>query len=309
MSKVLITGATGFLGAAIVEGLVKENFEVQALKRKTSDCWRLAEIYDRITWVDIDGDEDWRKAVEAFNPTILIHAAWIGVNAEERDNEVLQHENIRFLRSLFEICLSTGINKFIGLGSQAEYGKLQQKVDENTTANPVTAYGKAKKESAELVRSFCEGENINWIWLRLFSFFGEKENPNWLIPSVIRKLQEEKEMNMTAGEQKYAYLYVRDFAALVIKILRQPVASGIYNVSAAATYSLKQIVEMIREKINPAFTFHFGAIPYREAQSMHLEGDVKKLESQIGPWQTTDFDTALNQTINYYINKNHFESI
>lgn len=186
------------------------------------------------------------------------------------------------------------------LGSQAEYGFIEGKVTEDYPANPTSAYGAVKLASLQILRTFCTSKNIKWQWLRVFSLFGEKQDKNWLIPSVIENMQSSTWMDFTAAEQSYAYLYIEDFANVIHQLVVKNVASGIYNISSNTAYKLKILIEKIRNILNEEFVLNFGAIPYRAAQSMHIEGDIAKIEKQIGEIRFTDFNVALLNTINYY---------
>jgi nucleoside-diphosphate-sugar epimerase len=135
---------------------------------------------------------------------------------------------------------------------------------------------------------------------RLFSLFGEKENETWLFPSVIKKIKTESEMDFTLGEQKYAYLYVKDFALIINKIVKYDVESGIYNVSSDIVRSIRSIVEEIRDRLKPNFQLNFGVLNYRDYQSMHVQGSIDKLNNQIGKTEFTDFSVAIENTINFY---------
>ncbi|WP_269241695.1 NAD-dependent epimerase/dehydratase family protein [Flavobacterium limnophilum] len=300
---ILITGITGFLGSHIAENLVANNIQVIGLKRKDSDVWRCEGFKDKITWVTIDENGFFEDELKKHSFDTLIHGAWIGVESNSRDDWKEQSKNIPFLVSLLDVAQTVGVKKFIFLGSQAEYGNIEGKIDENQKTKALNAYGSIKLACLEIVKTFCETNAINWIWLRLFSLFGEKENQNWLIPSLIASMQKTKQMDFTPGEQKYAYLYVKDYASIMNKIITMPVESGVYNISSNQTRTIKSLVEDVRDYINPEFTLNFGALNYRNNQSMHIEGDITKLSSQIGAVAFTDFDEALHTSLNYYLKK------
>lgn len=300
---ILITGITGFLGSHIAENLVSHSIQVIGLKRKDSDVWRCEEFKDKIIWVDIDEKGFFKEELEKHSFDVIIHAAWIGVESDSRDNWNVQSKNIPFLVSLLEVAKTVGVEKFVFLGSQAEYGNIDGKISEDQKTNALNAYGSMKLACLEIVKTFCETNSINWVWLRLFSLFGEKENQNWLIPSLITSMLTTEQMDFTPGEQKYAYLYVKDYALIMKRIITMPVESGVYNISSDQTRTIKSLVEDIRDHINPEFILNFGALNYRENQSMHMEGDILKLCSQIGEVEFTDYNEALSNSLNYYIKK------
>lgn len=303
MRKVLITGITGFLGSHIAENLISNDIAVIGLKRKKSNIWRCEEFKDKIEWIDIDDNGLFPVHLKNNSFDTIIHAAWIGVESAARDNWTEQSLNISFFISLLESAKSAGVKKFIFLGSQAEYGITTQKVKEDSLPNALNAYAATKLACLEILKSFCLINNINWIWLRLFSMFGEKENLNWLIPSLINTMMKDTEMDLTLGEQKYAYLYVKDYAEIMRKIVTMNVDSGVYNISSDQSRTIKSLIEDIKDYINPKFVLNFGALEYRSGQSMHIEGDIDKITTQIGKIEFSDFDIALKSTLNYYLKK------
>jgi UDP-glucose 4-epimerase len=301
MHKVLITGITGFLGAQIAAKLVNIGISVIGLKRPSSDIWRCQDFSDKIEWVELTGD--YISKLIILQPDVMIHSAWIGVEAADRDNWKLQAKNIDFFIELLEMAKQAGVRKILFLGSQSEYGVINEKVSETTHPQASSAYGSIKLACLEILKAFSHINQLEWIWLRVFSIFGEKESSNWLIPSVVNRMLNDEEMDFTLGEQKYAYMYVKDFADIIANIINIPVPSGIYNISSDETVTLKSLVVKIRDIINPDFRLNFGAIAYRENQSMHIEGDSKKLNSVIGNRNKTDFNVALQQTVTSYLNQ------
>jgi nucleoside-diphosphate-sugar epimerase len=296
---ILITGITGFLGSHIAENLIN-NFNIIGLKREKSNIWRCLEFKDKVTWIDIDEEKDYIKKLTGYSIDTIIHGAWIGIESFERDDWSLQIKNIQFLSELLQVAKEKAVKKFIFLGSQAEYGNINGIVSEEQVCEAFNAYGSVKLACLEILKTFSINNKINWIWLRLFSFFGEKENETWLFPSLIKKIKTESEMDFTLGEQKYAYLYVKDFALIMDKLVTINIKSGIYNVSSNSVRSIRSLVEEIQRQIKPSFQLNFGALKYRDNQSMHIQGSINKLNDQIGKVEFTDFTIAIENTINYY---------
>lgn len=302
MRNVLITGITGFLGSHIAENLISNNIGVIGLKRKNSDLWRCEEFKDKVVWIDIP-DDGCLNLLANYSFDTVVHAAWIGVEANDRSNWTEQIKNVIFFVELLEVAKTLEIKKIVFLGSQAEYGVINSKITEDFDTNALNAYAATKLACLEILKSFASTNNINWIWLRLFSVFGEKENPNWLIPSLIDSMLNKSEMDFTLGEQKYAYLYVKDYAKMMKEIISKDVKSGIYNVSSSEIRTIRSLIEDIKSIVNPKFILNFGALDYRYGQSMHIEGDMKKLSTQIGEIEVSNYNVALQNTLNYYLKK------
>lgn len=301
--KVLISGITGFLGSQLAEELVHSGYKVYGIKRINSNTERCKTFEDKVIWVNIE-DDSWKQKIYSLKPNIFLHSAWEGVGASDRNNWQLQLNNIDITYSLLEIAKEVKAEKFIGFGSQAEYGFFSGKIDEKFPVNPNSGYGLSKNLVSQLIKFYCEQNNLNWYWLRLFSFFGEKEANNWFIPTVIKNIFENTPMDMTPGKQKYAYMYVNDLAIIVKRIIESNIKSDIYNLSSNNVMELKIIVEKIIKIVNPNNPqINFGALPYRENQPMLIQGDTSKLSEELGGLFETDFDINLQKVVEYNINK------
>jgi len=299
--KILLTGATGFIGSHIAENLYHNGVELILTKRNNSNRWRCEVFEKNVKWINTD-ISNWIDEVIKLQPEIIIHAAWQGVSAVDREDWNIQYKNLIFLFQLFEIAKQSKIKKFIGIGSQAEYGEFNAIIDEDFPTNPNSAYSATKLAASVLVKAFCEQYTIIWYWFRLFSSFGEREAENWLIPATIKNMLTKNSMDLSAGEQRYSYLYVKDIAQYIFNATQVNAASGIYNLSSNESYILKDLITFVKNKVNPDFVLNFGALPYRKNQSMLNASKMGKTNQAFGN-VTTDFEENLIQTINYYKEK------
>lgn len=298
MAKVLITGATGFLGSNIAEFLLDQGHDIIATYRSTSSRKLCGNFENNIYWVNQD-NKSWEDEIIDLKPEVVIHSAWLGVTHQDRDNWESQFSNIKYLEQLLIVAQKAAVTKFISLGSQAEYGVYNGIIDETEPCRPFQAYGCVKIICSELVRQFCSYHQIDWYWLRLFSFFGKGESENWLIPSLVKKMLTAEEMDLTAGEQKCSYLYVKDMALAIENIICATGPSGIYNISGDKLITLKDLIEKIRNELKPGFQLNFGNLPYRSNQVMHMQGSSAKFIKEFGVFAVSDFDESLSSTIKY----------
>jgi len=295
--KILLTGTSGFLGSHIAKYLLNFDFDLIALKRTTSDLSRCKSFKNKITWINVDTEGVWKEKVIKLKPKYIIHSAWIGVDSEGRDDIIKQTKNISFLSDLLYVSKSTNLTKFINFGSQAEYGVLNRKVSEDFEANPTNLYGVTKLASQQILKTFCKLNKIDWVWLRLFSFVGENQNSNWLIPQLISKITNKETLDMTMGHQKYSFMDVKDFSSIILKILNSNIESGVYNVSSEEPYTIRELSNLISSKLNVPQKINWGVLPYRLNQSMHIEGDMTKLKNQIGEFNLVTLSYSLEKLI------------
>lgn len=303
--RVLITGISGFLGSQIAKQLMLDGYKIFATRRKSTDLARCENFKSDINWIDLE-EGDWQIKVIKLKPEIIIHSAWLGVSANDRDNWTVQFSNVEFVLNLLSIAKSCKVEKFIAFGSQAEYGIFSGVIDENHPLEPSSAYASAKVAVSQIINNYSTLNGLNWYWFRLFSFFGEQEDNSWLIPTLIKRINALERMDMTPGEQKYAYMYVGDLAKLVSKIVDSNLDSGIYNISSSKAISLLELTEKIVNIIKPISSqINFGAIPYRANQSMHIQGSIYKLEKALGSKiHEIDFDDSLANVVEYKLNNN-----
>ena len=301
--KIFLTGSTGFLGSHIARKFINNGNILLLSYRDKSNFSLCADYKEKVKWVNTSSKE-WIYKVECFNPEILINAAWQGVGVESRNNWFEQIENIFFQQELLDLSKRINIQQFVGFGSQAEYGYLNNPAKETDPTNTTSAYGAAKLAALQITKSFCEIHSINWIWLRLFSFFGEGESDKWLIPFVIKKIINELPLELTSGEQQVAYLHVNYLTEIISKIITKAgMSSGVYNISGNELFSVKDLVTKIRDMVNPEYTLTFGGIPCRKNQSPLIIGDMSKLKAEIEIPDFNDFEERLKNVILYYINQ------
>ncbi|PJG47759.1 hypothetical protein CAF53_05515 [Sphingobium sp. LB126] len=282
MSRILVTGAGGFVGAAVAGLAARRGHQVTALVRNPS-APRVVELADRcdITVADLAHGEAVRDALVQARPDIIIHSAWEGVGGPARASDV-QLDNIRTTVALLDAAIATGASRFVGIGSQAEYGRHDRRIDETAPTEPFLLYGAAKLSACHLTRQRASDAGIGFAWLRLFSPYGPGDNPNWLIPSVATQILTGTAPRTSAGTQKWDYLHIADTAEGVMAAALTDSAQGVFNLSSGRAITVRTIVEHIRDLACPALPLTFGEIPFGPNQIMHLEGDCTRLAAATG---------------------------
>jgi nucleoside-diphosphate-sugar epimerase len=295
--RVVLTGASGFIGSHVAEALLAEGFDVIALRRRQSNAWRLAAVTDQITWLSTD-ETGWEQQLLALKPEYLVHSAWLGVSAGQRDDWEGQLTNLSFTVQLLQLLAQGPIRKVVALGSQAEYGFFEGRIDEAQPINPTSAYGAVKVATMQLLKAFCEAHDIEWYWLRIFSVFGPREDLHWFVSFVASSLLQNQATNLTACEQQYDYTFAPDLAKAIVATLLNPQDNrGVYNVSSNQAEPLRQLVETMKHIVGASAQVNYGAVPYRAGQVMHMEGNSNKFEHVFGRVSQTPLPVALAETV------------
>ncbi|MFA6335714.1 MAG: NAD(P)-dependent oxidoreductase [Bacteroidales bacterium] len=304
--KVLITGATGFIGSNIAGELLERGVDLYATYRNTSSFDKCILFKDEITWINTD-NPDWKDKILNIKPDQLIHAAWSGIKSEDRNDWSLQISNFWLSKTYFDLAKECGVKKVIVLGSQAEYGVQGCAADENTNPMPNDAYGSVKLLTGNYLRNLFDDSNTAWYWLRVYSVFGEGENPDWLIPSIVSRLLKNEPIQLTRCEQRYNYLYIKDFTAQLLSVVEcEENKSGIYNICDSEDVVLKDLVSKIADlsEISQKL-LQYGTLPYRNGQNMFISGNNTKFRTCFKLNGKPSFGLAkgLMKTIEYYKGK------
>ena len=296
--NIFITGATGFLGSSIASFLYLHGYNLLLSKRTNSSTKKCESFANNVRWVDVDNNE-WTNTVIDFEPDIILHAAWNGVKNSDRDDWATQLSNVDFVYKLLSLAKECEVKKFITLGSQAEYGQFDEKISENATLYPNTAYACVKLTCSEFVKSFCNDNNIEWYWLRVFSVLGANDNPDWLLPYVVDKLKNNVEIELTLGEQSYDYMYSDEFNEKIHLVINNPLNnSGIYNLCTGKAIKIKDLLNNVAEKMNKSTDLLlYGAIQYRPQQSMYMVGDCSKFDNVFGMSKSYTLSEMINNLI------------
>ena len=292
--KVLVTGASGFLGSWICRTLAKEN-SITALVRNTSDLYKISNLKEvKITQIE---EFRWAEFIGDFRPDVLILNHWQGVANEDR-NHLDQSKNVDQMRKIVLSALSSGVGTIIGVGSQAELGPINNSITESSLDNPTTNYGKAKVETRQMMHELLEGTGVRFVWLRIFSTYGPLDEGSWLIPNIVDSLLANKEMKLTKGEQVWSYLHAYDLARAFATVIKKSEINGIVNVGNPETISIHDAASTIGRILQKESLLDFGAIDYRQDQVMRLQPLCETLTS-VGWQPQISFIEGITQTIDW----------
>ena len=294
--KILITGATGFIGSHVAAALVDAGHKLICLKRSSSKLDRCTSYQREVIWLDTDSS-GWQEKVISLKPEAMVHCAWSGVTAAERDDWLVQAKNVTVFAELLRIAADSATERIIALGSQAEYGTFNGRIDESHPTNSNSAYAAAKLACLAFLETFARQKKISYAWLRLFSVYGPGEGEEWLIPSLIRQFRAGKAPQLTPCEQRYDYLHVADLAAAIVAATTRNDTSGVYNLTSNTSTPLRQVVEKVHRYTASNIAPVFGVLPYRPNQTMHMEGDSTKFYHTFAFAPRISLDEGLRQTV------------
>lgn len=300
MRKVIITGATGVIGIALIQELIEQQVEVTVVCHRESarKCRIPKSEYVRI--VDCNLDE-LRTLIDTLDKDydVFYHFAWACTTGMDRDNIASQINNIQYTLDAVEVAKELGCHKFIGAGSQAEYGRYHSLLNADVPTFPENGYGIAKLCAGQMSRIRCVQLGMEHIWTRVLSVYGPYDGENTMIISVINSLLDGKEPACSEGKQIWDYIYAKD-AAMAFYLLGDKGKHGkVYCIGSGNGMPLKTYIEEIRDIINPQAQIGFGKIPYNRNSVMYLCADIKELENDTGFRAKYSFYEGVLETIDW----------
>lgn len=296
MKKVLVTGASGFIGRHTLPLLKNYGFEVHAvynsnfIQKDLKYNWHQANILEQ---VEIE------KIIGEVKPEYLLHLAW------ETEHGLFwsSQKNIKWISSsinLVEKFKANGGQRVVAVGTCAEYKFQSEKYDEyRTPIDPISLYGKCKYEFYTSLKNYCEKNELSYAWGRIFYLYGPGEDSRRLVPFVIGSLLQNQITKTTHGNQVRDYMYVEDVASAFVKLLTSEV-SGAVNVASGIPLKLNELIKTIAAKIGREDLLQIGAIPSNEGEPEFIVANVSRLNNEIF-WQPTyDLSTGLDKAIDWW---------
>lgn len=302
MKNVVITGAAGMIGLALIRRLTAEGCNVYAIVRPDSD--RNANIHQTEHVKVIECDLSELRTLKNFiteKCDMFFHFGWTGTSGTARNDMYMQTKNIQYTIDAVNAAHDLGCNVFLGAGSQAEYGRCEEKISPMTPTNPENGYGMAKLCAGQMSRSLCMELGIKHVWCRIFSVYGPYDGEQTMVISGIRKILNGERPSYTKGEQLWDYLYCDDAADALYLSAIHGKNGAVYCVGSGKVHPLREYIEMIRDIVNPGASIGIGDIPYAENQVMYLCADISSLQADTGFEPRYSFEEGIKITKNFYL--------
>lgn len=295
--KILVTGASGYIGTQICSELLKNGYDIHALVYP-----EVSQSLNDITQYSLDLMN--KEAVSDFfkNNSFekMIHLAWyVGPKCQ------ISPLNIEWLEAslhLIKTFWENGGKTVLVSGSMSEYDFSYGWCSENKTPlDSLSLYGQTKAALYQILEKFCKFHDLDLKWARIFNIYGLNEKKTRLVPYVINAMINGEDVNVSHCNQIQNYLHVKDVARAVVMFLESSV-TGAVNIASDEPIRLKDMIEFCKEELKYKKDVNYGAIKASFDQPF-LTGDNRILKNEIGWKQTIDIKDGLKETINWW--KNH----
>lgn len=276
--RILVTGATGFIGRNVVDYLCENTVnEIFVLTRNLNNvkdklwCSKVTILIGDIG-VQIPNWFDYLQ-----KPDIVLHLAWSKLPNYTESFHLTENlpNDIKFLENL----IMNGLKSLVVLGTCFEYGLQEGELSENLPTFPSNPYSIAKDTLRRYLEVITKKYNLNFKWLRLFYTFGEDQNSNSIISQLKKAINNgESEFRMSGGEQFRDYLHVTKVSEIICNLALDLNSQGVFNVCSGKPIKLKDFIISYLENNKLRINLLLGFFPYSSLEPMNFWGNCQKLK-------------------------------
>jgi nucleoside-diphosphate-sugar epimerase len=296
VNRILVTGATGFLGSHCLASLVERGFDVLGLYHE-----RAPQDVSGVRWVrgDVMDRTAMRSLIEKNKPKGLLHLAWF----VEPGKLITDPSNLSWVSASLDLIRAfreSGGERCAISGSCYEYDwRFGYCVEDVTPSEPDTLYGAAKDSLRRTFLAYCNASGLSGSWGRAFFMYGPRENPARLVSSVIISLLRGLPAKSSHGLQVRDYLHIQDVADGMVALLASE-CRGTYNICAGNATTIREIVELLGKITGRSDLLQLGALPARANDVPLVLGDGRRTLNDTGWKPRLGLEAGLSHTVDWW---------
>lgn len=293
---VLVTGASGFVGRAVLPRLAASGYEVHVVTHTSAAPDLPGVRAHRLDLLDASATEALAGAVR---PSHLLHLAWYTTPqrywSSARNLDWVE-ASLRLLRCF----AAAGGERVVVAGTCAEYDLTGGRCSETTTPRrPASLYGVCKNALFEMATTHARSAGHSLAWARLFHPYGPAERPERLVPSVVRNLLAHRPVELSHGRQERDFVFVEDVARALVRLLDSEL-EGAVNIGSGEATSVRSVVAAIADRIDAPADVHFGAREAGDDGPPLIVADVSRSRDELGWTPTVPLDEGIERTVSWW---------
>jgi UDP-glucose 4-epimerase len=305
-SRVLVTGATGFIGSHLVRRLVSEGTEVHGLTSTVSSLYpvRLVDLRDRIFLHE--GNLTDRGAMDALiedvQPSHVFHlGAYTHVGKSwGRVDECIQ-VNLQGTVNLLHALQGSDYVRFVNMGTSEIYGDITPPFRERDSVFPVSPYAASKYAAESFCKLFHHGKASPIVMVRPFNAYGPAQSADRVIPEIILRALRGEELRMTQGRQTREFNYVEDTVDGLVRAATTPGVEGqVLNIGCGEDVSIRDVASTILALLGNPIRARFGSLPERPTEIWTMRSDSSRARDVLGWKPQHSLTDGLEKTIAWY---------
>ncbi len=280
--SVLMTGASGFVGACLVRRLLKEGAKLHLILRPQAQLWRLTDILPqvRVYQSDLSDEKVLLKIVDKSAPSVIYHLSAHGAYAAQNDAQQIFRTNLMGGWNLLNAANKVGYGLFVNTGSSSEYGYKKKSMKETDVLQPESDYAVSKASFTQLCGYIARRDKKPVVTLRPFSVYGPYEQPTRFVPTLLKSLYFKQPMDLVAPATARDFIYVDDMVEAYLRIDQLKRYPGeIFNVGTGKQHTIEQVVKAAVYVSGCSTNFRWGRMPARSWDTNCWVADIRKASS------------------------------
>jgi len=301
--RVLVTGASGFVGANLAATLARAGHDVVAWVRPGGPTWRLDPLEGAVDIVPVDllDGNAIDVGVQSVRPDWVFHLAAHGAYSWQRDAERIMQTNLVSTVRLLAACQRHGFSVFVHAGSSSEYGFQDHAPREDELPEPNSDYAVMKAAATLHCRFVAQRDDVHVVTLRLYSVYGPWEEPGRLMPTLVARGLEGRLPPLVSPDTPRDFVSVRDAErAFLLAAQRTDVERGsVFNIGSGRQTTLREVVEVSRAQLGITEEPQWGTEPQRSWDAAVWVGDAEKAREQLGWTAQDDLPTGFARLVDW----------
>lgn len=306
MKRVVITGATGFIGSWLVKEMLQNQIEVVALVRdKRTNRFDDLENRNMLRLIQYHTVEFMELEKESSTIDAFYHLAWAGVSTEQKNDGQLQLDNIHFSMEMLEYAVRIHAKRFFGMGTVAEYAFSDNTIEANgSRQTPNDMYGAAKTSAHYMLEAYARILKMPFNWIVLPSTFGEGRRDDNIITYTITTLLQGDRPKYGMLMQMWDFLYVGEVVRALRLVGERGISGKTYGIGSGVYRQLKDYIVKIRDIIDSSLELGIGDLPSLSDKAFSSCVNIYELAKDTGFEPQVTFEEGIRRTILYYKNLN-----
>lgn len=294
--RILLTGATGFVGRRVAHRLLSEGHEILIISRRSREDapQELATASGSINWVvgELSDIDIYRSRIKDFCPDVVVHLAWEGIPDFSFTRSL---GNLQDSLGLFDLLLSLSCKHFVIAGTCLEVGKKYGPCPEGHCGSPVDDFTWAKHSLREWLSLRAGGVGQpSFAWLRLFYVYGPNQRLGSLIPTILNDMIAGRKPNIRQPGNRNDFIFVDDVAEALTIAALQPNVSGVYNVGSGFSTSVAEVCSMASDIIGNDTTI---SCDIREKAAVDFWAEINRIQTDFGWKPKTNLRLGIEATL------------
>ena len=300
MKKVLVSGANGFIGKALVKALTEKGYHVVALALKFDDALKNNPNVQCICVRDVPVD-DLGEAIPKDEYECLFHLAWASTSGPGRADYEIQLNNVKITCDYVRLCKEIGCKRIVYASSINEMETYEYLQSDNIEPGGGYIYGTAKLTAHLMGETVAKLNEVEFVPVIITNIYGVGEKSARMVYTSVKKLVNREHCSFTAGYQTYDFIYVTDAINAIIAVAEKGKAFNRYYIGSGEPKPLREFLLEMRNIVDPYAEIGLGEIPFKGKDIDYAQFDLKKVEKDTGYRNQIPFSKGIRMTADYII--------